>query len=869
MPSRPPRLAVIVANAITGDSRVQKVALSAARDGWEVCLIGRSPTGKVQRSRIGAVQVIRVPVGNDLARAENARRKTGTRLLQPGSSMSKGREAWEATFESRQRLRSEQISLLGQRGTPLASAARFGLRGVSYLDRLSHRAKEDAAAWDLARRPDPAAPVGDWRHDQPNLLDLDLAFGPYIERFRPDVIHVNDITMLNTVAIAAARLRRRGHPVSWIYDAHEYVAGVDWPTPRMASAYPELEREYIHRADAVVTVSPEIAEIIQRDHQLATRPLVVRNTPVREAIGRDSAVSVRTAADLPAETPLLVYSGYIQAQRGLDTAIDALPLLPEVHLVIVANLNNPALTKLLRRADRVQVADRVHAVPYVDPQDVADYLSSADLGIICSAKTINYELSLPTKLAEYIHAGLPVVVSDVKTLSAYVREHGIGSVFEAGQPESFATAVRAALADREARRTGITEEMLVDLSWEHQAEGLLKLYRKVSGLDPRPRTDLDWDVTEVKDPPRLLNTRHERHAVTGEDVPWRRMGNTKIKLGMGMGNYAGQLAALAQAVTERNEQVSAEVITRTAGTGFGYPSDIYLSARSLTDLEVQLDLARRVLSRYTHLISDAFLPILGQLNGTDISGDLPALTRAGIKTALLCHGSEIRDPKRHLERLPYSHFNNASDDLLEARIRAVQHNADIVAQVDLPIFVTTPDLLDDVPKATWIPLVVDVDAWSCEVPVFERQRPVVLHAPSKRWTKGTDLFLPDLEEMDARGVIELRLVEGVPWTTMRDQVQAADIVVDQVAIGSYGTLACEAMAAGKPVVVHLTPTVLTALGGTPPLVNTEPTGVRAAIEQLLDDRDRAREIGREAHDFVRVTHDGRRSAELLGGFLQS
>ncbi|GAA3716485.1 hypothetical protein GCM10022204_40320 [Microlunatus aurantiacus] len=868
MSSRPPRLAVIVANGITGDSRVQKIALSAAHDGWEVLLIGRSLTAKLQRSRIGEVKVVRVPVGNDMIRAENQRRKSGTGILQPGAAFPRGAEAWQATYESRGRMRSERVSRLGEVGGPLASAARLGLRGVSYLDRMSHRARSKAATWDLERLPDPTQPVGDWRHDQPNLVDLDLAFGPVIERFRPDVIHVNDITMLNTGAIAAARLRRRGHPVKWIYDAHEYVAGVDWPTARTMSAYPQLEREFIRRADAVVTVSPEIAEIIRDDHGLPATPLVVRNTPVREAVGRGTGVSVRAAAELTDETPLMVYSGYIHAERGLDTAIDALPLMPEVHLAIVADQNNALLAKLLRQANRVGVADRVHPVPYVAPQDVADYLASADLGIICSKKTINYELSLPTKLAEYLHAGLPVVVSDVKTLSAYVRQHKIGDVFEAGDPGSFVDAVRSVLSDRVAAKANITNDILDDLSWEHQTVGLLALYRSLSGLEPTPRPELGWDVSETVRPPRRPTASVGRDPSIGDDLPWRPLGNTRIKLGLGMANSAGQLAALAQAVTTADLNVSAEVLTRSSGHGFGYPSDVYVSSKALRTLNVQLDLVRRVLPRYTHYLCDAFTPVFGQLNGSSISGDLPALAKAGIKTGLLCHGSEIRDPDRHLERMPYSHFRQAPADVLQSLRKQAHDNAKIIDEVELPVFVTTPDLLADVPRATWIPLVVDVDAWNSDQPVLARSRPVVLHAPSKRWTKGTDLFLADLEEMDSRGLIELRVIEGVPWAEMRDEVKSADIVVDQVAIGSYGTLACEAMAAGRPVVAHLTDTVIAAFDGPPPLVNTDPTGVRATIERLLDDRPGTAEIGRQARDFARRVHDGRRSAEILLPFLQ-
>lgn len=869
MSSRQPRLAVIVANGITGDSRVQKIALSAAHDGWEVLLIGRSLTAKVQRSLIGEVKVVRVPVGNDMVRAENQRRRSGTGVLQPGAGVPRGAEAWQATYEARSRMRSERVSRLGEQTNPISAVARFGLRGVSYVDRLTHRARTRASAWDLGRLPDPNEPVGDWRRDQPNLVDLDLAFGPVIERFRPDVIHVNDITMLNTGAIAAARLRRRGHPVTWIYDAHEYVAGVDWPTARTMSAYPALEREFIGRADAVVTVSPEIAEIIREDHRLPVTPLVVRNTPVRAAVGRSTGASVRAAAGVSDDTPLLVYSGYIHAERGLDTAVDALPLMPDVHLAIVADLNNRLLAKLLRQANRVGVADRVHPVPYVAPQDVADYLASADLGIICSKKTINYELSLPTKLAEYVHAGLPVVVSDVKTLSAYVRQHQIGSVFEAGDPQSFVGAVRSVLGDREAMRGNISDAILDELSWERQTGELLALYRSLSGLSPSPRPELGWDVSETVAPPRRPDAASRQGTAGEDDLPWRPLGNTKIKLGLGTANSAGQLAALAQAVTASDPNVSAEVITRTSGHGFGYPSDVYVSSKELRTLNVQLDLVKRVLPRYTHYISDAFSPAFGRLNGHDISGDLPALTIAGIKTGLLCHGSEIRDPDRHLEQMPHSHYRHAAPEMLQSLRRQSRHNADVLARNDLPVFVTTPDLLTDVPRATWIPLVVDVDSWSSDHPVLERSRPVVLHAPSKRWTKGTELFLADLEEMDARGLIELRLIEGVPWAEMRENVKSADIVVDQVAIGSYGTLACEAMAAGRPVIAHLTDTVIAAFDGPSPLVDTDPLGVRATVERLLDDPAGTVEIGRRAAEFARRVHDGRRSAAVLSAFLQS
>jgi glycosyltransferase involved in cell wall biosynthesis len=862
-----PRLAVIVGNAITGDSRVQKTALSAAHAGWNVTLIGQTLGDRVERTRLGPVSVVRVPVRRSLRRAESRRRRGTVRakLLKTGLEQANEFDMYAATHESRMRWRSDRISRLSvRRPRALWALLVLALRVWTRVTHEIYLLRRRAYGWEERHQRDATEPIGDWQHDWPLLLDLDLAFGPVIEGFRPDVIHANDITMLPTAVRTAGRLRAAGHRVAWLYDAHEYVAGVEWPYPRMASAYPQVERELIHRADAVVTVSAEIADLLQREHGLATPPTVVLNAPVREAITHSGDRSVRRACGLADDVPLLVYSGYVHHARGLDTAIEALRSLPDVHLAVVANRSNPRVAELESLAVREQVGDRVHVVPYVPQHAVADYLASADLAVICFRHTPNNEYSLPTKLAEYVHARLPVVCSDVKTLSAYVREHGIGTVFTAEDPASMAVAVREALAARDTLRTNITEEILESLSWEHQARTLQQLYADLSGVTPsRPMADVNWDVEE-----RPLGSAHIGRPEGAEGHPWRELGKTPIRLGLGPANYAGQLAGIATAVTAARRDVSAEVVMHTSARSFGYPADVHIKNSDLRNLDVQVEQLKRVLPRYTHLLNDAFRPVFGRLNGDHIADDLPALQEAGIKVGLLSHGSDSRDPDAHMERNPWSHFRDVPDDVsLDAVREITRRNRKFATDQGLPCFVTTPDLLDDLPQATWVPLVVDVDAWACDKPVFERPRPLVLHAPSKRWTKGTGHFIDQLEELDTRGVIEFRVVEGLPWEQMREQVQEADLVVDQFGVGAYGTFACEAMAAGKPVMVYLTPTVVKTIGFEPPVLNVTPDRVGEAVLELLDDRDRAAALGVAARAFARDLHDGTRAASALEEFL--
>jgi hypothetical protein len=515
-------------------------------------------------------------------------------------------------------------------------------------------------------------------------------------------------------------------------------------------------------------------------------------------------------------------------------------------------------------AAELGVEDRLHVVPYVAPHAVADYLSSADLAVICFRRTPNNELSLPTKLAEYLHAGLPIVSSDVKTLSEYIRAHDLGEVFSAGDEQGMADAVRAALGRAEELRAHITEQLLDALSWERQSTRLLDLYGEISGATPvAPSEPSPWQVVE-----RPLSAAHIGRRAGAEGHPWRPLDDTPIRLGLGPANYAGQLAGIAAALTEARPDVSAEVVMHTSERSFGYPADVHVWGGDLRKLDVQLEQVRRILPRYTHLLNDAFRPVFGRLNGDHISGDLPALERAGIVVALLAHGSDVRDPDAHLARHQWSHYRDVPPDGTLETLRAIsRRNRAFADEHGLPCFVTTPDLLDDLPQATWAPLVVDVDAWACDRPVFERPRPIVLHAPSRRWTKGTGMFIEQLEELDRRGAVELQLVEGLQWEEMRARVQDADLVVDQFGVGAYGTVACEAMAAGKPVVAYLSETVVAAVGADCPIINVGPDAVGAAVERLLDDREQASRRGRDGVAFARAVHDGRRAAEAVGTYL--
>ncbi|WP_237720110.1 glycosyltransferase family 1 protein [Streptomyces xiaopingdaonensis] len=410
--------------------------------------------------------------------------------------------------------------------------------------------------------------------------------------------------------------------------------------------------------------------------------------------------------------------------------------------------------------------------------------------------------------------------------------------------------------------------------------GALRAEHRLAIAPPAlPATELPYKYTELTGllPPTadfdaVGRSCRSRAPAPQPDAPrprWTPLGETPVRLGLGPADHSGQLAELARAVCTARDDVSAEVFAAEAAEKPVHPVDVLLDPRSAYRPHVQLEQLQRVLAGYTHLLADAFRPVFGRLNGPHLEDDLPDLLRSPLRTALLARGSEVRHPARHLERHGAdSLFCDAPEETRRRLARLAERNRRVAEESGLPVFAATPDLLADLPAgAVWMPLVVDVAALAGGYPVMKRSRPVVLHAPSRRWTKGTERILPALEELDRRGHVRFELVEGVAHAEVRERVRRADIVVDQFGAGAYGNLACEAMAAGKPVLARLDAAVEAALGVPAPLVNTRAGDVGCALEALLDDREEAIRIGAAARKFAEDHHDGRRTVQALSAFL--
>jgi glycosyltransferase involved in cell wall biosynthesis len=110
------------------------------------------------------------------------------------------------------------------------------------------------------------------------------------------------------------------------------------------------------------------------------------------------------------------------------------------------------------------------------------YTRLADGGLTLDKDTnINYRYSLPNKLFDYIHAGIPVLASDLPEISRIVNHYNIGLVTSDHDPEILSEAMRTLLFDQQLREQWSENlpQAAADLCWEKEREVLLNLIKSV------------------------------------------------------------------------------------------------------------------------------------------------------------------------------------------------------------------------------------------------------------------------------------------------------------------------------------------------------------------------------------------------------
>jgi glycosyltransferase involved in cell wall biosynthesis len=180
------------------------------------------------------------------------------------------------------------------------------------------------------------------------------------------------------------------------------------------------------------------------------------------------------------------------------------------------------------------------------------------------------------------------------------------------------------------------------------------------------------------------------------------------------------------------------------------------------------------------------------------------------------------------------------------------------------LFVSTPDLLEFAPTATWLPNPIFIEDYREHHTIGT----IIAHAPTNREIKGTQYIIDAFKGVQKSiPTAILDLVEGVSYGEALERYRRSSIVVDQLKIGWYGMVALECMAMGVPVMCYIRDDLKKYLGDTPPLYFTTPETLEEDIITVLKDTRLQSELSRRGKEYVSTNHNPTNIAAIIEGAI--
>lgn len=298
------------------------------------------------------------------------------------------------------------------------------------------------------------------------FFNLRLFFKLLFER--KDILLANDLdTLLANYLVS----KLQGKPL--VFDSHELFSEVPELTnrPMVKWFWKSLEAILIPRISYCYTVSESISNYYFK--KFGSAFTVIRNVPLQA-----QEVTANHSLEFPENKKILLYQGAVNKGRGLELLIETMKYLDEAVLLVVGY--GDILAQLKQKTNQLGLTNKIRFYGKCRPEILKTISPQADLGLSLEEDLgLNYRYALPNKLFDYIHAQLPVIVSNLPEMKHLVEHYDIGFVLEKRTPERLAELIIKTLKLGKA----VYEDSLIraakDLNWEKEQLHLIEIFNRI------------------------------------------------------------------------------------------------------------------------------------------------------------------------------------------------------------------------------------------------------------------------------------------------------------------------------------------------------------------------------------------------------
>ena len=290
-----------------------------------------------------------------------------------------------------------------------------------------------------------------------------------------DVVHAHDWL----VAYAAAAVKNTFDlPMVATVHATEYGRHQGYLPEPMNKLIHQVEWWLTYEARRVITCSHYMADQVRTIFELPSgkQDVIPNGVDVHDFDRPDGLDDLHDLRVEPGEK-MLVYAGRLEYEKGVQTVLDALPIVLRDQAVrfYVAGVGTH-MDSLREHAARLGLSDRVHFLGFIDEDELRTFYRAADLAVVPSIYEPFGMVALET-----MASGTPCIAADTGGLRELVVHEATGLRFTPDDPTSLAQMILRLTTDRALahRLTVDARRMLTEtFSWEHIAGRTADVYTR-------------------------------------------------------------------------------------------------------------------------------------------------------------------------------------------------------------------------------------------------------------------------------------------------------------------------------------------------------------------------------------------------------
>ena len=276
-----------------------------------------------------------------------------------------------------------------------------------------------------------------WRPKESRLQFL-KKLAREIRKIDPDIVHVFHFRGSGLLSILLS-----GQRMKWILDVRTvHVENRNLQPERLVSLKTRLTWVESWFYDRILVLTPYIEKyMLPNVHPINIVPLGARGN-IRDFMTDHDRERIRNALSIPMSSRIILYSGSLSPSRKIDHLLKAFARLSdhkETYLLMLggirsvdANQEQIILEEYKQLCQHLGIQDHVIFCGYKPYVEALQYASAADIGLAYMPEHTPHMLQPPTKLIEYMMAGLLAVGNDVPGVREFIQDEQTGILFSSG-----------------------------------------------------------------------------------------------------------------------------------------------------------------------------------------------------------------------------------------------------------------------------------------------------------------------------------------------------------------------------------------------------------------------------------------------------